>query len=409
MTPYGDCRIYMRGKRYWIAYYAPVRGRIREVRESGGATEQEARRTLAKRLREVQAHREGFRPFTGPDASRMTVKRVVESYLAAAEVRGLRSIRPLRSHAKALVAQLGHERITSVSTETVSRYVTARKRDGVTVATINRELELLRASLRQANRDGIIAWTPSVRQLPVRQEHIRTGFLSADEIARLVAAITDPDLRDFVEFFAATAMRPGEIASLRWESWDQKAGAVRLEAAGAKTGLSRLLPVVGIAKAVLGRRKARRAPGCPFIFHNAGKPATRTNGGVSTGWYGAWRRALVAARLPESTLIYDLRRSAIRIMRDAGIRERTIMAISGHRTRATFDRYSIVTTSDVADALRLVAEGAHCCPRQLGSTEVPRMNSGSGGPSGAGCGKRPPFTPPPAVQDRAGEAGRPRV
>ena len=51
----------------------------------------------------------------------------------------------------------------------------------------------------------------------------------------------------------------------------------------------------------------------------------------------------------------------------------------------------------------------HCCPRQLGSTGMPRMNRGSSGPPGAGCGKRPPFTPPPAVQDRAGEAGRPRV
>lgn len=355
MTPYGDGRIYRRGARWWIAYYATVRGRTREVREAGGATEAEARKALARRIREVQAHREGFRPFTGPSAARLTVRRVVESYLDAAEVRGLRSIRPLRSHAKSLVREIGHERITSVATETVSRYVTTRKAQGATVATINRELELLRASLRQANRDGLIAWTPSVRQLPVRQENVRTGFLTADEIARLVAAISDPDLRDFVEFFAATAMRPGEIASLRWTSWDQKAGAVRLEAEGAKIGLARLLPVEGDVASILGRRKARRRPGCPFIFHNAGKPATRPNGGVSTGWYGAWTRALRIAELPESTLLYDLRRSAIRILRDAGIPERTIMAISGHRTRSTFDRYSIVTSADVADALRRVA------------------------------------------------------
>jgi hypothetical protein len=26
MTPYGDGRVYLRGRRYWIAYYAPVRG-----------------------------------------------------------------------------------------------------------------------------------------------------------------------------------------------------------------------------------------------------------------------------------------------------------------------------------------------------------------------------------------------
>lgn len=355
MTPYGDGRVFKRGSRWWIAYYAPVRGRVREVREFGGKTEKEARRALGKRIREVQAHREGYRPFTGPDASRMTIKRTVDSYLEAAEVRGLRSIRPLRSHAKALLSEIGHERITSVTTETVSRYVTARKQKGKTVATINRELELLRASLRQAHTDGWIAWTPAVRQLPVRQENVRSGFLSRAEMARLFAAVADPDFRDFLEFFGVTAMRPAEIASLRWTSWDRHAGLVRLEAAGAKIGHSRVLPVVGTVKAVLGRRKARRAPACPFIFHAAGKPATRTNGGVSTGWYGAWKRALAVAKLPGSILIYDLRRSAIRVLRDAGIPERTIMAISGHRTRSTFDRYSIVTSSDLADALRQVS------------------------------------------------------
>ncbi|MFA6031156.1 MAG: site-specific integrase [Elusimicrobiota bacterium] len=355
MTPYGDGRVFKRGSRWWIAYYAPVRGRIREVREAGGKTEQEARRTLAKRVREVLAHREGFRPYTGPDASRMTVKRIVEAYLVGAESRGLRSIRPLQSHAKVLILEIGHERITTITTETVSRYVAARKRAKAAVATINRELELLRASVRQAHADGWIAWTPAVRSLPARQENVRTGFLTRDEMARLFAAVVDPDLRDFLEFFGATAMRPAEIGSLRWTSWDQKAGVVRLEASGAKIGHSRVLPVVGTVKAVLARRKARKAFGCPFIFHNAGKAATRSNGGVSKGWYGEWSRALEAAKLPASLLIYDLRRSAIRVLRDAGVPERTIMSISGHRTRSTFDRYSIVTSADIADALRMVS------------------------------------------------------
>jgi hypothetical protein len=52
----GDGRVYQRGARWWIAYYAPQNGRSVEHREPGGKTEAEARRLLRQRLREVAVH-----------------------------------------------------------------------------------------------------------------------------------------------------------------------------------------------------------------------------------------------------------------------------------------------------------------------------------------------------------------
>ena len=72
--------------------------------------------------------------------------------------------------------------------------------------------------------------------------------------------------------------------------------------------------------------------------------------------YGAWSRALDAAGLPASLLVYDLRRSAIRNLRLSGIPERVVMEISGHRTRSTFDRYAIVTPDEIGDAIAAVAK-----------------------------------------------------
>jgi integrase len=67
----------------------------------------------------------------------------------------------------------------------------------------------------------------------------------------------------------------------------------------------------------------------------------------------AWSDLTVAAGV-SGLRFHDLRRSAVRGMIRAGVTERVMMQISGHRTASVFGRYDITDETDLAAAAKLI-------------------------------------------------------
>ena len=92
---------------------------------------------------------------------------------------------------------------------------------------------------------------------------------------------------------------------------------------------------------------------CPWVFHKKG----RKIGEFRKSWKTACRKAGVPGQIP-----HDFRRTAVRNLVRAGVPESVAMKMTGHKTRAVFERYNIVTETDLFDAARRLDDFSRTVP-----------------------------------------------
>lgn len=362
----GDGRVFQRGTRWWIAYYAPdpETGKRRQLREPGGDTEREAKKSLRSRLAEVEMDRHGLVPFVGPEMERVTVRTILSDLQMDYDLAGRASLPQLRSRVKRLKRYFGATRAIVVSRDRISAYMLQRQGENAKPATINREIETLRRAYALAVEGRKIARAP-VFPKALTEANARRGFFERADFLAVLAHIRDADVRDFLDWFYWTGMRPGEIRSLTWDDLDRETWTLRLHESGSKTGEGRAIVLEGEFRTIMHRRLKRRRVGVPVIFHRKGKPM----GEFRKTWKTACQEAGVSARIP-----YDLRRSAIRNMIRAGVSEVVAMRISGHKTRNVFDRYNVTDEADLRKAQEATERYVSKLPKRRRKGRVVPMN-----------------------------------
>ncbi len=236
--------------------------------------------------------------------------------------------------------------VTRMTTDAARDFVRQRQAEGVTNSTINTSLACLRRMLRIAYEDRKIQFVPVIRLLKANPS--RKGFLPHEKFEELLGHIP-ADLKPLITFLYYCGVRLGEALQIQWSQVDLDAAMIRLEDEQTKTGEPRTVPLPDVLMEML---KKMEPSGAVFVSTNLRK---------------AWQKACAAAGLGtlediedsyvkryHGLVIHDLRRSAIRNLRKAGVPEGVAMKISGHKTRSVFDRYNIVDETDVRDAMHLL-------------------------------------------------------
>jgi integrase len=235
---------------------------------------------------------------------------------------------------------------------------------------------------------------PRVQRVPhiplLREANARSGFVEDGGFARLAACASELWLRTFLELAYSYGWRKSELLGLRVRQTNLATRAIRLDPGTTKNKDGREVAMTPRVLELLREATAGKRPD-DYVL-------TRTGGARVRDFRNAWQDLCVRAGLArlvcrkcdcpaepipdketrvrgqhgaahrcptcgasrhrafryEGLIPHDLRRSAAKALRAAGVPESVVMAIGGWRTNSMFRRYAIVSSADQRAAVEML-------------------------------------------------------
>ncbi|MGA2936378.1 MAG: site-specific integrase [Syntrophobacteraceae bacterium] len=327
--------IYLRGKVYWIKYYKDGKPYRESTRSEDYDT---AQAELAKRINEVT---QGKTP--NIEAKRIKFDDLSKDFLSDYRINGRKSLERAEISTNHLKVFFSGTRVTEISTSKIQEYIEKRMEEKAANGTINRELAALKRMLHLGARHT----PPKVDRVPyvpmLKENNVRKGFFEPGDFIAFRDKLPEY-LKGFATFAYKTGWRKTEICNLEWKQVDLKRATARLNPGETKNDGARVAyldsELITMLESTFAVRK-KAGIVCPYVFPN--ESGTGPIKDIRGSWYGACQAAGIGRKL-----LHDCRRTAVRNMIRSANPEVVVMAITGHKTRAVFDRYNIVNEADLA-------------------------------------------------------------
>jgi len=282
-----------------------------------------------------QCARGAFQGFVEESAV-YTIEEMLDDLVHDCEQRKLRAIHTLLFRIRPLYEKLGHQGAAALTERQIDLYVKERRRK-VMPATLECEMAYLNQAFRLAKRKHLVPDIPTMPRIAV--DNVRQGFFEADAFDRVLMFLPDY-LQDVARFGYYTGWRKQEVLNLEWRFIEEDV--LRLPPELSKNKEGRVLILTGVLEDIIARRRQARIDLLPWVFHRHGQRMVSCR--------QAWDTACRRAGVPDKSY-HDFRRTAVRNLTRAGVPERIAMTITGHKTRAVFDRYNIVNEADIRQGL----------------------------------------------------------
>lgn len=351
-----------------VSYFDSITGGTRTI-EKAKDKRADAIDERDRLVNEIKKSHGGIR-----EGDRMTFARLTEIYskqfykpaviVNGVKTEGVRSYASVRSSLKNLNQFFGKRRIGEITTESLFDYRQKRQKQGVGIATVNRELAAMRRMMRYALSKG---WTVKdiffgAKVIVTSAESVRTRILTESEQERLLTAcegertvsytrthygkertvtaklsVNNPHLKAIILLAVDAGMRRGEILKLTWKDIDLENGIITVLATNTKTETERLVPLSDRARRELERVRAFTPYGekRPFPFSD-----------FKHSWQTAKRIAGI-----DDLRFHDLRATAITRWQRDNLPLAMAAKIAGHTNTQTTAKYYTSADADIVKSL----------------------------------------------------------
>jgi integrase len=325
------------GSTWWMSFVADGRQHCESTRTSNRRL---ARKILDKRKGEIAEGRFRLVPSSSP-----RLKQWSDQFLETIGHNNTKRV--YRSCVTMMLDFFGENiRLSSLTANRIEEYKQKRLSTGVTPATINRNLAVLRRMLKLAFRRRLIAQNPFDEVEFLSERHRRQPrILTFEEEAQLLA-VASPMLRALVVLLVETGARVGEALTLTWGDVDFAASSIRIRQSKTPAG-RRVLPLSNHCKTEFSRWREMTGPVFSnYVFFNPRNPGTHLLKLPKT-----WKNTLKKAKI-EYFPIYNLRACFASRLSAAGNSDNLVAGLLGHSSASIVHTYAKVLDEYRREAIK---------------------------------------------------------